>query len=199
MRQAPDLPSFPRARSAQPSFPWRREPIPLPALDSRRRGNDGCGCLRPQSASRARMEPPSYLGSLGIDKNPQTATMGMSDRRTLPGRERTTSMTWRLALAPFLAAAIVVVAAAGCARDEPADPATPKAPALRRTRRRQQGLSLSRKLRRPPGRRRLRRRRGQPLRRHGPRAFPLPVRSYALGRRAGGGGVSTSNSTTLRT
>ena len=38
-------------------------------------------------------------------------------------------MTWRLALAPFLAAAIVVVAAAGCARDEPADPPTPKAPA----------------------------------------------------------------------
>ena len=75
------------------------------------------------------MEPPSYLGSLGIDKNPQPATMGMSDRRTLPGRERTTSMTWRLALAPFLAAAIVVVAAAGCARDEPADPPTPKAPA----------------------------------------------------------------------
>ena len=38
-------------------------------------------------------------------------------------------MTWRLALAPFLAAAIVVVAAIGCARDEPADPPTPKAPA----------------------------------------------------------------------
>ena len=38
-------------------------------------------------------------------------------------------MMWRLALAPFLAAAIVVVAAAGCARDEPADPPTPKAPA----------------------------------------------------------------------
>ena len=39
-------------------------------------------------------------------------------------------MTWRLGLAPFLAAAVVAVAATGCAREEPADPPTPEAAVL---------------------------------------------------------------------